>query len=116
MKRLSWIVIILASTADAAERPHKWLRRISAAAVCLVNSADLTTTAIGTSHGGIEQNGLLARNGKPAWGRMLAVNIGACAGAVISSRTKQLPAWAVVAGNAAFTVPKAAAVIHNLRQ
>src|SRR5580698_3525299 len=98
-------MVFLASTLSGGERPKdhkKWLRRVSAIAVCAMGAADLATTAIGTSRGGIEQNGLLSNNGKPLWGRMIGVNVGACGAALVLSEIRRIPDWYVIAGNSAF--------------
>jgi hypothetical protein len=110
MKRILIFSLLCGSYPAAAATPL-WLRRVTAAAVCAVSGADLLTTAVGTSRGGIETNGLLAHGGRPKWGLMIGVNAGACGAALLGMRSGS---WVVVAGEAAFLGPKAAAVGHNL--
>lgn len=110
------IFTLAAGTLTAAQphrNEHRWLKRISAVAVCAVSGADVATTAVGVSRGGVEQNSLLSNHGRPRWGLMAAVNIGACGGAIVAA-VAPVPAWLAVTGGVAFTGPKARAVGHNL--
>jgi hypothetical protein len=116
MRKTLLIFTLAAGTLTAAQphrNEHRWLKRLSAVAVCAVSGADLATTAVGVSRGGIEQNGLLSHGGKPRWGLMAAVNIGACGGAIVAA-VAPVPAWLAVTGGAAYSAPKARAVAHNL--
>jgi hypothetical protein len=107
------LVFTLAASALNAAQPHRWLKRLCVVAVCAVSGADMATTAIGVSRGGIEQNNLLSNHGRPRWGLMAAVNIGACGGAIVAA-VAPVPAWLAVTGGAAYSAPKAIAVGHNL--
>jgi hypothetical protein len=105
----------LASAGDKKPAPHKWLKRLSAVAVCAASGADMLTTRLGQLHGLTEQNALLAgRNGQPNWGATAGVNIGMCGGAIVAAA--KLPAAITVPLNAAMALPKSYAVAHNVSQ
>jgi hypothetical protein len=112
------LILILAALAlsSIAQARSNWIRRLSAVAVCAASGADLATTAIGTSRGGIEQNGLLSRNGRPLWVPMIGLNAAACGGAILGAESRRISTYFVVPLNLGFAFPKFAAVGQNINQ
>jgi hypothetical protein len=116
MKSIFAIIMLALVLSSAAQARSKWIRRLSAAAVCAASGADLATTAIGTGRGAIEQNGLLSHNGRPMWGPMIGLNAAACASAILGAESKRIPTYLVLPVNFGFAAPKLAAVGQNIEQ
>jgi hypothetical protein len=116
MKQLFVIIMASLALSSAAQARSKWIRRLSAVAVCAASAADLATTSIGTNRGAIEQNGLLSRGGRPMWGPMIGLNAAACGSAILGAESRRIPTYLVLPLNFGFAVPKLAAVGENIDQ
>ena len=80
------LLAISSRAADLLEHPgtskRVWIRRISLGAACAASLGfDTVTTHRAVSAGAVETNGLIANSqGRPAWGRMIGIKAGVCAG------------------------------------
>jgi len=117
MKSLLFVLVVTLSfflPAKGVAAP-KWVRRLSAAAVCGAAALDLATTSYGIAHGGHELNSNFINNrGNVQWGQMIGVNVAMCGTAIALSEFRRTPEKVAIAANGAFTVTKALAVTHNL--
>jgi hypothetical protein len=116
------LLVCLNGTAEAQGRPGVWLRRLTLAAACASGVWDIYTTRNAVRLGAVESNRLLADGqGRPRWGRMIALNVGVCAGSALAQELldrKRRPGatdyvWTGV--NSALAVRHAAAAVHNRR-
>lgn len=114
------VLVCLNGTAEAAPRRGVWLRRLTLVAPCASGFWDIYTTRSAVRVGAVESNRLLAdTQGRPRWGRMIGLNIGLCAGTVLSQelldRNRRSTAanysWSAV--NAAIAFRHAAAALEN---
>lgn len=84
MRRLITIsvlfVLTLAPAASAESKKGKLLKRLTGVAACGASMLDVASTAYSVNRGGVESNGLLSNNGRPAYGKMVGIKIGACVG------------------------------------
>jgi hypothetical protein len=73
----------------------KLVRRLTLVAACAGSLAfDALTTKRAVAAGAMESNGLLAgAQGNPAWGRVIGIKAGFCAGAAIAEETHTFGQW-----------------------
>jgi hypothetical protein len=116
MKRLFVITMAALAFSSAAQARSKWIRRLSAIAVCGASGADLVTTAIGTNRGAVELNRLLSRSGQPIWGRLIGLNAVACGSAILGAESRRVPTYVILPLNFGFAVPKLAVVGQSIDQ
>jgi hypothetical protein len=112
MKRVIALSLIFSTAVLAGDGKHSWIRRVAAISVCAVSAADISTTSIGVRRGYTEENSLLSRGGKPRWGLMAGLNVGACAGAIIAAYKAPTPLASAL--SAGYVIPKGIAVEKNI--
>lgn len=109
------LLLALALAASLHAAP-KWLRKVSAIAVCAGAALDTSTTIYATAHGAREQNPLLANHqGGLRLSPMIAINAGMCGAAVLASVTHRLPDRVVLPVHAGMVAVKAYAGLQNVR-
>ena len=113
MTRRFLVALALASSLSAAPR---WLRTVSAAAVCAASAFDAGTTAYGAAHGAREDNAFfLGSTGNVRWGRFALTRAATCGAAIAASRIHRLPDRMVLPLNGALVGTQTWAGAHNLQ-
>lgn len=109
------LLLFLANlTSSSANAAPKWLRHVSAAAVCGAVALDVTTTRYGTAHGALELNPGFSSLGQPQWGRIIGVNLGICTSSIVLAEMNRVPDAVVFGFSGALTAVKTWAGAQNL--
>ncbi len=74
--RITALILFSLCSAQAADK-WTWIRRATVSAACVASAFDAATTRHLS-----ETNPILSRQGNPAWGRIISLKIGVCAGSI----------------------------------